>query len=99
MQYGLSGQGQAFMISVTYVARLTSSGTLEKFVDATSAQKDWRALVRILHRNPQNKNLTWFRIVELTKRKQIHFHLLVHGLDTTLTNKQIDCDKRLDWRF
>ncbi len=98
MQYGLSGQGQAFMISVTYVAHSSTNGQLAKYVDATSAQKDWRALVRILQRNPRNKNLTTFRIVELTQRKQIHFHLLAHSLATTLTKQEIDCERRLRWR-
>ncbi len=99
MQYGLLEQGQAFMISVTYVAKVGTSGKLEKFVNATSAQKDWRALVRILKRNPRNLNLTTFRIVELTRRNQIHFHLLAHSLTTELTPKQIDCGHRLHWRF
>ncbi len=98
MQYGLSELGQTFLISITYIARLTSSGLLEKFVDAQSANKDWRALVRILKKNPQYKNLTTFRIVELTKRKQVHFHLLMGGLPTTITKEKIDCGQRKDWR-
>ncbi len=99
MQYGLSGQGQAFMISVTYVAHLKKGGQLEKFVDATSAQKDWRELVRGLHRNPRNKNLAMFRIVELTRKNQIHFHLLAHGMPTKLAKKEIDCKRHLNYRL
>ncbi len=98
MQYGLSESEQAYLISITYVAHITKEGRLEKYVDAESAQKDWRALVRILHRNQRNQNLAIFRIIELTKKNQVHLHLLVHGMPTKLTPKEIDCGKRNSYR-
>ncbi len=93
MQYGLSVLDQTFLISLTYVAHSDAFGQLVKCVDAKSASLDWRALVRILHRNPKYKNMATFRIVELTKRNQVHHHLLMGGLPTTISKSEINCGR------
>lgn len=84
MQYGLYRLTEPVLLSVTYVAHERNPGLLEKYVDAESAKKDWAALVRILKRDPHWKQMAFFRVVELTKKNQIHFHVLLGNVTSTL---------------
>ncbi len=91
MQYGLSGLEQPYLVSVTYVAHDDGYGSLVKSVTAASAQKDWRELVRRLKRNPRWSQVHWFRVIELTKRFQVHAHLLMGNLLDTGTGTLASC--------
>lgn len=81
IQYGLYHRTTvAYLVSVTYKGLGLSSRPVVNPVDAERARKDWRALSRILKRNPRYSKMATFRVVELTERKQIHHHLLIHGV-------------------
>ena len=97
MQYGLSHFPEAFLVSITYLASGPRNEPARNPVNAKSAEADYKALVRILRRDLTFMKMATFRVVELTKRKQIHFHLLMGNLNGTLTD---NCTPRKarDWK-
>ncbi len=85
ISYGLYNMGW-FLVSVTYVAQGNPRYPAVNPVTAKSARLDWLALLRRLDRNPATtNNLTWLQVMELTKRKQLHRHILIHfdGIENT----------------
>ncbi len=74
MEHGCLALGDSYLITVTY--RTAGSETLKL---APSVAKDWTALVRSLQK--KHPKLAWFKIPELTKKKQIHLHAIVGGLN------------------
>ncbi len=95
-QYGLSHLEGAFLVSVTFVARGPKRGRAVNCVDAEYAEKAYKAWVRILKRDKRFAAMATFRVVELTERKQIHFHLLMGNVDFSTDR----CRKRerYDWK-
>lgn len=72
------------LITVTYAM---GEGKLR---DARCASRDWTALIRQLKvRSPK---LMWFKIPELTKKGQIHYHAIVLAMRSTK-----DCCKSMSW--
>lgn len=88
MSYGVSALGQCYLVSLTFVAIDARLRKLTKS-QAKSERKPWRAdakyakkifkkwLALLSSRLPPMK---WFLIPELTKRGQVHFHLIVGGI-------------------
>ena len=73
MAFGCLTDEHSYFITVTYKAsQERSTGT------ASSVAADWRELLRRL--SPIYPNLKWFKVMELTKKKIPHLHLLVNGL-------------------
>ena len=95
MQYGLSVLGTAYLVSVTFRVRSQDSGKPVSYVTAEYAERHWRELVRRLKRQSRFKNLATFRVVELTKQGQIHFHVLMGGI--TLDDAKWSCDLNPNW--
>lgn len=72
MEYGCSALGEFYLITVTLQAD-SAHGR-----DARAVRTVWEQLIRFLKlKSPQ---LTWMKIVELTKQGTPHLHLLVGGL-------------------
>ncbi len=74
MEYGTSELGECFVITVTY-----EMGS-RKTVDARGAVMDLRKLWQRLRSRPRWKSLAWCRVTELTKKGQVHYHLIVGGV-------------------
>lgn len=86
MEYGCLILGAFYLITVTL-----KTGS-EHARDAVAVRMVWEQLIRFLKlRSP---NLTWFKIVELTKAGTPHLHLLVGGL----TKRQDSCERRGGFR-
>lgn len=73
IQYGASVLAQSWFITLTYDANQASDRAA-----AVSVNKDFRRLLLSLKK--ENPNLTWFRMMELTKEGIPHFHLIVGNL-------------------
>lgn len=75
IRYGISILGPTYLITVTLRMEELADSKDAKYVAAM-----WKAFIsRLKVRNP---NLSWFRIIELTKQSQPHLHLVVGGLGT-----------------
>jgi len=74
----LSTSGLCLLITLTYKM-------VGEAVDAQSAKKDYRELWRRLRKRPDWQNVSWLKVVELTKRGQPHFHLIAGALPRTRT--------------
>ncbi len=86
------------LISVTYVAQGNPRYPAVNPVNAASARKDWLALLMRLKRDQKITNLIWLQVMELTKRKQLHRHILMHfdGIKTIRPDcGSISYEKRL----
>lgn len=69
---GASALGRCAFITLTY----RTEGKDRK--DAASVAKDWKAFWRIMKRtNPEIARMKWLRVMELTKKKQPHFHVVM----------------------
>ncbi len=75
IQYGLLGR-EWWLISVTYVSKGKQSEVVLNPVSAKRARTDWVAFIKLLHKKPLN-NLTWIQVIELTRRKQLHRHIVM----------------------
>ena len=69
MESGCSKGGPGFLITVTYVM---AAG---KMRDAKCANSDWTELIRMLRKH--SPEVMWFKVPELTKKGQIHFHAMM----------------------
>ena len=74
IQYGCWMLKASLLITVTYKIGKTSAVRT-----ADVAGRDLARLFTSIGR--QNPKLTWFKVPELTKKGQVHFHLVVGGLD------------------
>jgi hypothetical protein len=72
--YGTSRLENLFITTVTY-----EMGKREA-VDALSASTHLRKLFARLKRRERWKDLAWCRVTELTKRGQVHHHLMIGGV-------------------
>ena len=81
IQYGCSILKHSWLITVTYAA---GRGRILK--DAECVKKDWTQFLYQLRKRARYRELAWFRVLELTKRKQIHLHLIVGGLGGIVTS-------------
>ena len=75
VQFGCSALGPCYFITVTYVMGLRVA------VDALSAVKDLRKLWQRLRSRDRWKNVAWCRVTELTKKGQVHHHLVIGGIE------------------
>lgn len=75
---GCSLVGPSWFITLTY--RQVDESTQR---NALSVAADWTALVRL--RKKSHRSLTWFKVVEMTKRGQPHLHLIVGGIGNDRT--------------
>ncbi len=83
MVYGCTILEASFFITLTYRKDASQNE------DAQSVGKDWyRFLRRWKSRNP---NLSWFRVIELTKKGQPHLHLIAGGLIDVKTEEVESC--------
>jgi len=80
MAHGISILGQCYLITVTY--RMEKG--LAKGVG--SVGKDWAACTRAWWKSNPSQRMKWFRVPELTKKGQVHLHLIVGGIQ-----KRISC--------
>ena len=72
MEYGCLTLGRFYLITVTFQAESESAK------DAAHVRARWEQLIRFLKQ--RSPNLTWMKIVELTKKGVPHLHLLVGGV-------------------
>lgn len=73
IRYGISTLGPTYLITLTL--RL---GKGESPKDAKYVAAKWKRYISILQE--RSPNLSWMRIVELTKKRQPHLHLVVGGI-------------------
>jgi len=87
MEYGSLAVGKFFLITVT----LEANGGIWK--DARRVRVVWEQLIRYLKlRSPK---LTWFKVVELTKKGTPHLHLIVGGLG----NRVASCFPKGEFKY
>ncbi len=88
MVYGCTILKDSWFITLTY---RTEGPERES---AQSVARDWYRFLRRWRR--LNPNLAWFRVIELTKQKQPHIHLIAGGL---LNDKaeEVENDARTAW--
>lgn len=77
IQYGILEGQVPLLLSVTYAAPGPRQESQGNYVNAERAQKDWNRLLRTLKKDYRFHKIKWFKVIELTKRKQIHFHLIM----------------------
>lgn len=85
MEYGCLILGKSYLITLTL-----KEGGDSILKDANYVRKAWTALLRRLKK--RSPNLTWFRVIETTKKGIPHLHLIVGGLtsmrkDSCITDK------------
>lgn len=74
--YGVSILGRCWFITATFKTDDQSTRR-----DAPSVAKVWKVFLAILRKqNPEWNQISWFRVIETTKRGQPHLHLVVGGL-------------------
>lgn len=91
IQYGCSTLVNSWLVTVTYKrdGRLTPR-------PATRTLRDLGRLYEMLRQ--KHPNLTYLRVPELTKKKQVHFHHLMGGLGDAPDACERFADYRRDWR-
>jgi len=77
MQYGLLEGLDPLLVSVTYAAPGPRHESQGNYVDAKRAATDWNRLLRSIKKDFRFNKMRWIKVIELTKRKQIHFHVLM----------------------
>ena len=83
VEIGCSMLQRSCFITITYKA-----GS-ERLNDAECVKKDWRALWRRLRKDaPWTAELEWLRVMEVTKKKTPHFHLIAGPINGA---RQINC--------
>lgn len=75
MEYGCLRQKHLLFITLTF--RKEFDDIRES---ATSVGTAWRRWLYYLKKLPQWKTMTWFKVIEVTKKGQPHLHLLVGGI-------------------
>lgn len=81
MEHGILILKDCLLITVTYAIR---EGVGKK--DAVTVGKDWAECTRLLNNRwslsppSQSPKMKWFRVPELTKKGQVHLHLIVGGI-------------------
>lgn len=78
MAHGISILGRCYLTTVTYAYRGESD-----LMDVGSVGRDWAAFSRWYQQKNQLR-MKWFRIPELTKKGQVHLHLIVGGIGNRL---------------
>lgn len=81
MQYGLLESTERFLVSVTFRLLAPKQGKPVNYVSVEYAEKAWLALLRLLKKRDRWRRIAWFRVVELTRKGQIHFHILMVNID------------------
>ncbi len=77
VQYGCrSTGGPSYFITTTYVNNQDGDIRL-----ASVANREWAELWRLLKLDPLWKTAAWWKVPELTKRQQVHFHAIVTGVE------------------
>lgn len=72
VETGISRLGQSALMTITYKAGSRAADRAEY------VSKDWRALWRLLRKQaPDVHRMKWFRVMELTKKKTPHHHLVI----------------------
>lgn len=74
MEYGCLTLEHSYFTTLT----LRNAGP-ESLKDAVFVRKVWERLLKSLKAGPY-PNLAWFKVIELTKKKQPHLHLLIGGI-------------------
>lgn len=88
----------AYLLSVTFASNFETNGKLANPVNADYAETSFKEFLRRWRRSEKflNPTLQWFKVPELTKKGQVHFHLVITGiLDTRF--KQGTCSLRPNW--
>jgi len=80
MEHGCLILGHSYLITATYAMRGE-----ESWRDASSVAKHWAELSRRFEKR-NLKRMKWFKVPELTKKGQVHLHLIVGGI-----GKRISC--------
>jgi len=83
----------------SYFITLTNKMGIGLQKDAASVQADWRRFLYLLKRNyPElTSSMEWLKVVELTKQKQPHLHLIVSGLPGGTVDRCRGRKDRKDW--
>lgn len=98
ISYGMAtSASQLYLVSVTYSAPGNRRRKTTDPVDARRANKDWRAFLQKLKRRSQFQKIRLFKVTELTKRLQIHHHLVVSGIIDDVRFPMGYCVSDPDW--
>lgn len=92
MERGLSEVSEPCLLSVTYKSPGKLSEMVENPVGVERAKADWRAFMWFVkQRHPR---LQWFKVPELTKRGQLHWHALIGNLEPGSVDA---CEKKANY--
>lgn len=75
LKHGLSIPGPSWFITITYA--MAGEGSV---MDAKSVKRDWGLFCRMLRKRPGFTDLAYAKVPELTRRGQVHLHLLLTGV-------------------
>jgi len=78
-----------YLVSVTYVGLGRAPAPVVNPVSAKRAEKDWKGFLRLLEQESGLGKMTWLQVIELTKRKQLHRHILMQWAD--IGSRTVDC--------
>lgn len=76
IEYGCWMQSGSLLITITY--KFAGRSTLRS---NDVVLRDLGRLFGLMKRRSRYRNLSWFKVPELTKKKQIHLHLVVGGVE------------------
>ena len=89
VEYGISHLETCVFITFTYKTGMPSG------VRARSVQREWRALLRRWKVHPHWKGAEWLRVMELTKKRVPHHHLVVGWRSSALHSEKVRCYGRV----
>lgn len=75
IEYGVLTLGRSYFITVTLRV-----GQGDGLKDARYVGKAWARLLKKLREKSRYKTMAWFKVPELTKKKQPHLHLILGGI-------------------
>lgn len=93
IRYGMVTLGPCLFITVTYVMRRESD-----LRDASSVHADLKSLWRTLGKTTRWKNVSYVRVPELTKKGQVHVHMIVGNVKGTATCRRGTKEPLKTWK-
>lgn len=93
MLYGMELAGRCYFITVTY--RMSPESAV---VDAASAGRDLARLWNYVKKTPGMENLAWFKVPEMTRAGQVHFHLLAGNIGKPMASCKRKNERYVSWR-
>ncbi len=101
MIYGCSHLTEPWLVSLTFKITENGLGKPANTVNAEYAEAAFKEFIRRMRRIPWFPGNEWIRVVEVTEKNQIHFHLIM-GKPKIVTQgfrggNKIRCQKHPDW--